>query len=99
MKVSVQELKEKFETDEDFQLIDIREKYEFDDFNIGGINIPMDDVLKNLKKLHLSKPIIFCCNEGLKSRALIIVLKRKISNQKLYSLEGGVMAYYEAFEV
>lgn len=99
MRISAQELKNKIKNNEDFQLIDVREKYEFDEFNIGGTNIPMDDVLKNLKKLNLSKPIVFCCNEGLKSQALIIVLKRKINNQQLYSLEGGITAYYETFEV
>ena len=99
MKISAEKLKEKFENGEDFQLIDIRERYEFKEFNIGGINIPMDDVLKNLKKLNISKPIVFCCNEGIKSRALVIVLKRKISNKQLYTLEGGITAYYEAFEV
>ena len=99
MKISAQELKEKFETDDDFQLIDIREKYEFNDFNIGGINIPMDDVIKHLRKLNVNKPIVFCCNEGLKSQALIIVLKRKLTNTQLYSLEGGITAYYETFEI
>jgi rhodanese-related sulfurtransferase len=99
MRISAQELKNKIENCDDFQLIDLREKYEFDDFNIGGINIPMDEVLKNIKKLSLTKPIVFYCNEGLKSRALIIVLKRKLNNPQLYSLEGGIIAYYEAFEV
>lgn len=98
MRISAQELKNKIENCDDFQLIDLREKYEFDDFNIGGINIPMDEVLKNIKKLSPTKPIVFYCNEGLKSQALIIVLKRKLSNQQLYSLEGGITAYYEAFE-
>ncbi len=98
MRISAQDLKNKIENGDDFQLIDLREKYEFDEFNIGGINIPMDDVLKNIKKLNPSKPIVFYCNEGLKSQALIIVLKRKLSNQQLYSLEGGIIAYYETFE-
>lgn len=99
MRISAQELKIKFDDNDDFQFIDVREKYEFDEFNIGGINIPMDEVLKNIRKLNPSKPIVFCCNEGLKSQALIIVLKRKINNQQLYSLEGGITAYYETFEV
>ena len=66
MRISAQELKNKIENCDDFQLIDLREKYEFDEFNIGGINIPMDEVLKNIKKLSLTKPIVFYCNEGLK---------------------------------
>lgn len=99
MKISAQELKNKIENGDDFQLIDLREKYEFDEFNLGGINIPMDDALKNIRKLHPLKPIVFYCNEGIKSQALIIVLKRKITNQQLYSLEGGIIAYLEVLEV
>lgn len=99
MKISAEKLKGMIEKKEDFQLIDIRERYEFKEFNIGGTNIPMDDVLKNLKKLNISKPIVFCCNEGLKSHALVIVLKRKITNKQLYSLEGGIANYYATFEI
>ncbi len=99
MRISAEELKLKFESGEDFQLIDLRENYEFNDFNIGGINIPLDDVLKNLKKLTYTKPIVFCCNEGLKSHALVIALKRKISNKKLYSLDGGISSYLETYQV
>lgn len=99
MEISAQTLKDYFLKGENFQLIDIREHYEFEAYNIGGINIPMDEVLANLHLLDLKKPIVFCCTEGLKSKALINILKRKIENSTLYSLSGGIINYYEEFEI
>lgn len=98
MEISAQELNQKILKGEDFQLIDLRENYEFEGYNIGGINIPMDEVLDNLKLIDSKKIVIFCCTEGLKSKAIINVLKKKIDTQLLHSLEGGINKYFEEFE-
>lgn len=98
MEISAQELKQKILKGEDFQLIDLRENYEFEGYNIGGINIPMDDVLNNLNLINFKKTVIFCCTEGLKSKAIISVLKKKVDTELLYSLEGGINKYFEEFE-
>ena len=49
--ITAQELKGKIDNNENFQLIDLREDYEFEDFNIGGINIPLDQVFSSLDKI------------------------------------------------
>lgn len=98
MEISAQELKQKILKGEDFQLIDLRENYEFEGYNIGGINIPMDDVLNNLNLINFKKTVIFCCTEGLKSKAIINVLKKKMDTELLFSLEGGINKYFEEFE-
>ena len=49
--ITPQELKLKIENKDVFQLIDIREDYDFDDYNIGGLNIPMDDIFNSLDKM------------------------------------------------
>ena len=33
------------------QIIDVREKYEFDDGSISNINIPLDEVIKSIDKI------------------------------------------------
>ena len=41
MNITVQKLKEKMDAGEEFVLIDVREIYEHQEFNIGGTLIPM----------------------------------------------------------
>ena len=93
--ISPQELKEKKDNNEDFQLIDVREDYEYEDFNIGGINIPLDQVFLSLDKISKDKPVIFCCNSGKKSAAITHTIQRKLNLENIYSLKGGVTGYFE----
>lgn len=89
------ELKTKLDSKATFQLIDIREDYEFEDFNLGGINIPMDDIFSSLDKIDKDKEVIFICNSGKRSAAIIHTLKRKLQLDELYSVSGGVKEYLE----
>ncbi len=95
--LTAQELKVKFDNNEDFQLIDLREDYEFEDLNVGGINIPLATVFSSLDKIATDKPVIFICNSGRKSAAVIHTIKRKLNlnNEDVYSIKGGVPAYLE----
>ena len=95
MNITAKELKEKMDTNEDFQLIDVREDYEFEDFNIGGINIPLDQVFSSLDQIDKDKPVVFCCTTGKKSSAITHTVKRKLNLENVYSLTGGVSSYLE----
>ena len=95
MIITPKDLKEKISNKDDFQLIDVREDYEFEDFNIGGINIPLDEVFSSLEKISKNKPVIFCCNTGKKSAAILYTVKRKLGLENVYSLQGGVTSYLE----
>ena len=93
--ITPQELKEKLENKDVFQLIDIREDYEFEDYNLGGLNIPMDDIFSSLDKIDKDKAVIFICNSGKRSAAIIHTLKRKLQLDDFYSVSGGVKEYQE----
>jgi rhodanese-related sulfurtransferase len=93
--VTPQELKAKIDNKENFQLIDIREEYEFEDYNLGGTNIPMDNIFNSLDQIATDKEVIFICNSGKRSAAIIHTLKRKLQLEKLYSVSGGVSEYQE----
>ena len=97
--LTAQELKSKFDNNETFQLIDLRGDYEFEDLNIGGINIPLENIFSSLEKVATDKPVIFICNSGRKSAAVIHTIKRKLNlnNEDVYSLKGGVPAYIGEF--
>lgn len=90
--ISPQDLKSAL-NNTDYQLIDVREPYEFEDFNIGGINIPLDDVLSSVDQIDKSKNVVICCQSGNRSRAMIMALERKFQLNNLWTLEGGVKAY------
>jgi len=71
------------------QLIDIREKYEYEEGYIkNSTNIPMGDVLENLNKLDQTKDIIFYCNTGRRSKPVVFMLN-KLHKIPSYNLKGG----------
>ncbi len=95
MEITPAELKNLLAENKKIQLIDIREDYQFEDFNIGGINIPLDEVIANRNKIDGSKKVIFICNTGRKSSALIRTLKVKYHLYNLHNLKGGIENYAE----
>ncbi len=50
------------------QIVDVRSKGEFSGGHIrGSLNIPVQDLENNLKKLKKDKPVITCCASGMRS--------------------------------
>lgn len=50
------------------QIIDVRTTSEFSGGHIrGSINIPVQSLEKNLKKIKKDKPVITCCASGMRS--------------------------------
>jgi rhodanese-related sulfurtransferase len=49
--ISVQDLKEKIDKGEDFQLIDVREDFEYQVSNLGGELIPLGGILIETDKI------------------------------------------------
>jgi adenylyltransferase/sulfurtransferase len=78
-----------------FQLIDVRSIQEHDAFNIGGINIPVDELEENLDQLDKGNKIIFYCSTGLRSAEAVKIIQNKISGLDVFSLEGGLKAWSE----
>lgn len=90
---TVLELKEMMERKEDFQLIDIREEYEYDISNMGGELIPMGTIVENSAKISKDKPVIIHCRSGSRSAAVINQLEKQFGFTNLYNLKGGILAY------
>lgn len=95
--ISALKLKNKIENDDSYILIDIRERYQFEDYNIGGINIPMAEVLNEIENIKY-KNIVFCCDNNTKSKALATILAKKYKNLNIFSLENGILGYFEEIE-
>lgn len=92
--ISAEELKKALQSDT-IELIDVREPYEYEDRNLGGKNIPLDEVLSSVEIISKDKKVVFCCQTGKRSGAIVMTLCRKFDFNNLYSLDGGVNAFLE----
>lgn len=93
--ITVQELKQLIDEKKDFQLIDVREEYEFDEANINGQLIPMGEVMDNIDKISRDKQVVVHCRSGKRSATVINALESQHGFTNLYNLKGGILAYID----
>jgi rhodanese-related sulfurtransferase len=91
--ITPNELKSLIDSKVDFQLIDVREEYEFDESNINGELIPMGEVLDNVDKISKTKQVVVHCRSGKRSETIIKALESQHGFTNLYNLKGGILAY------
>src|SRR5690606_13755172 len=88
----VEELKEKIDNNEDFQLIDVRESFEYDTSNLNGENIPLASVLLEKDRISKEKPVVVHCRSGKRSAQAIKLLENE-GYTNLSNLKGGILAW------
>lgn len=71
-------------------ILDIRETWEFYDFNIGGINIPPHEIPNRIDELVDYEQIILVCSNGFRSSIVARMLTKKLPNAEILHLEEGV---------
>ena len=91
--ITVQELDEMRKSGADFQLIDVREPYEFDICNLEGELIPMSDIPNNVDKISKDKQVVVHCRSGKRSGDMVLWLEKTHGFTNLYNLKGGVLAW------
>ena len=91
--VTVQELDRLKNLGSDFQLIDVREIFEYEIANIEGELIPLSTVKDNLDKISKTKQVIIHCKSGVRSTNAIKELEELYPFDNLYNLKGGILAY------
>ena len=95
--ITVEELKAKIDNNEDFQLIDVRETFEYETSNIDGENIPLAEVILEQDKIAKDKPVVVHCRSGKRSAQAILLLERE-GFDNLANLQGGILAWRDAFD-
>ncbi|PWG78931.1 HesA/MoeB/ThiF family protein [Pararcticibacter amylolyticus] len=78
-------------SEDEVTLVDVRESYEFEEYNIGGINIPLYELAARYESIPESKKLVFCCQTGQRSKMAVKMLK-PLLNAELYNLKGGIYA-------
>lgn len=93
LQISPAELKEKLIAEEDIVLIDVREQHEHDAFNIGGILIPLPDIMSRSNEIPTDKTVIVYCKMGIRSQIAIQRLQEKFGFTNLINLRGGMESW------
>ncbi|MEK7257179.1 MAG: rhodanese-like domain-containing protein [Bacteroidota bacterium] len=98
MDINVQELKQKLDSGESVALIDVREPYEFEEFNLGGKLIPIGSLMTALPNLeqHKNDEVIVYCRTGNRS-GMAQQLMQSMGFTNVRNLTGGVVAWQQAF--
>jgi rhodanese-related sulfurtransferase len=91
--ISVIELQQKINNLDDFILIDVRESFEREHFNIGGLHIPMQTVFERVDEIPKDKNVVLYCQKGIRSMIVIQRLSEKFGYQNLINLQGGIDAW------
>ena len=91
--ITVHELKELIESKADFQLIDVREPYEYAIANLGGELIPPEMVITSVHRFSRDKKVVVHCRSGVRSANAIRELEKLYGFENLFNLKGGILAW------
>lgn len=77
----------------DTVLVDVRDAWEFDEFNIGGLNMPLPDIRTRKAELLPYDSLIVICTNGTRSRvaAKDFLRQPELQNKTIYHLHGGIV--------
>jgi len=93
--MSVQEVKAGLAEDT-LELVDIRTDQERDAINIGGVHFEADEVDEHAGYLTNARVKVLYCSSGKRSAEAVKLIKQKWPNAKVFSLEGGLKAWFES---
>jgi rhodanese-related sulfurtransferase len=97
--MNVKEVQSRIEAGDNLNLLDVREPMEHDDFNIGGILLPLGDIrvgdtttIDHLK----DQEIIIYCRSGNRSGQACMVLE-SLGFTNVINVSGGMLAWQDTF--
>ncbi len=82
-----------------FELIDVRTAVEHEQFNIGGKNIPMEEIEKSVSAWEANKSIVLYCSTGKRSSAAVTFIRSKFPGKNIVSLEGGLRSWKQTIKM
>ena len=78
----------------ELQIVDIRTEAEVQDFDLGGVHLPFDDLLEKLNEVDFlrNQEFVIICYTGLQSKIAATIL-RKRGFEGVRNLTGGLEAF------
>ncbi len=95
--ITVEDLKSMIDNNEEFQLIDVREPFEYEVSNLNGLNIPLGGILIESDKVSKDIPVVVHCRSGKRSAQAVTLLEQQ-GFTNLSNLQGGILAWREEYE-
>ena len=99
--IQVHELNKKLQNGENIHLVDVRESFEHDAFNIGGILLPLGDIsMGDTQKIdHLKDEEVYLyCRSGNRSGQAALILET-MGFTNVTNVVGGMLAWQNNFGV
>jgi molybdopterin/thiamine biosynthesis adenylyltransferase/rhodanese-related sulfurtransferase len=78
------------------ELVDIRTDQERDEIDIGGIHFEADEIDDHITYLINQTIKVLYCSSGKRSGEAVKQIRQKYPQAKVYSLDGGLQAWFEA---
>ena len=94
--LSPAQLQEWMQEKKPFILLDVREPSERTAFNIGGIHIPLSDVITRREELPREEPVVIYCEKGIRS-SLVVQRLQELGFSNLYNLTGGMTGWKKEY--
>ncbi len=96
--ITALELKKKFDRQEEFVLVDVREPFEYEICNIANAKlIPLGELPARVSELDSAEEIVLHCKSGVRSAKALRVLQ-EAGFRKLSNLQGGILAWAEQID-
>lgn len=96
-RVSPSGLRDWMSDPQSFQFIDVRETSESVDSSLGGIVIPLRQIVNRISELDINRRIVFYCKSGKRSDAAVLAVKSALPDARLFTLEGCIDAYLKLY--
>lgn len=77
------------------ELVDIRTDQERDAINIGGVHFEADEVDEHVDYLTNARLKVLYCSSGKRSAETVKLIRQKWPESRVFSLEGGLKAWFE----
>jgi len=83
---------------QEITLIDVRESGEHHNYNIGGLLIPLPEIIARANEIPTNGKVVIYCKKGIRSAIAIQRLQQKKRYTHLYNLTGGIEKWQETFK-
>lgn len=92
--IDVAELKRRLSEKSEVCLIDVREPFEKEIADLGGVLIPPSEILQRAGEIPRDREVVLYCHSGARSARAVEQLQRELGYNNLYNLRGGIAAWH-----